>query len=172
MQRISRADRSEARATRPPAPSSVGLKRQRLADRPPRYGDGRQQPPRILGLPLGPLPEHFVEVELADFFPAIGRLAALDVLDQLVDEERIASRFARDHVCLGARDGVVAPQKRQCQLARLRLRQGLDGQLAMVEARGSSSIALWISLRKRLRLHVFRAKAADEEQTRATAASR
>ena len=76
------------------------LEGQRLADRPPRDGHDRQQPPGLLRLALDPRPEHLVQVELPDVCPVLGRLAALDVLDQLVDEQRIAPRFPRHHVRL------------------------------------------------------------------------
>ena len=117
-------------------PQLGGLEGQRLADRTARDRDDAQQPLRVLRLALDPLPEHLVQVELADRLPAVDRLAPLDVPDQLVDEQRIAARLAGHHVRLGPRHGIVAVQQGQRQLAGLRLGQRLDRQLAMIQRRG------------------------------------
>ena len=109
------AERSQGHAA---ADSQLArLERQCLADRPAGNRDDSQQPARIFGLTLNARPENLVEVELADLLPIIGRLAALDVLDELVDKKGIAPGFSADHVRLGSRDRVVATQERQSQLA-------------------------------------------------------
>ena len=86
------AERGQSHATA--GPQLGRLKRQRLADRPPRNRHHRQQTPRLLGLPLNPRPEHLVQIDLPDIFPPLRRLAGLDVLDEFVDEQRIARRLA------------------------------------------------------------------------------
>ena len=66
------AERSEGHAAADP--QLARLERESLADRPAGNRDDSQQPPRIFGLTLNARPENFVEVELADLFPIIGRL--------------------------------------------------------------------------------------------------
>ncbi len=151
----------------PPAGVQIGgLEGQRLADRPPGDGDGAQQPLRILRLAADPLPEHLVQVELADRLPAVDRLAPLDVLDQLVDEQRIAPRLAGHHVRLRPGDRIVAAQQRQGQLAGLRLGQRLDGQLAVLQPRGAAGDRPPQLRQERAVLGVLRAEAAQEQQDR------
>ena len=149
-----------------PAPTTqlAGLEGQGLPDRASRNGHGPQQPLGLLRLPLDPRPEHFIQVELADLLPAIDRLTPLNMPDQLVDEQRVPTRLPRHHVRLGSRHGVLPPQKDQCQLARLGLRQRLDGQLAVVEPGGAGDDRLADLGQERTPLSVFRAEATQEQQ--------
>ncbi len=121
---------------------------------------------RFLGLPVDSGPENLVEVDLAKCLRPIGPIAALDVFDQLVDVKGVPSGFPCHHVSRSSRHGVVVSQKDERQLARFGLRQRLDRDFAVAQVSRPLRDRAANLAEKHALIGVFRAKTADQKQSR------
>ena len=104
-----RAQRGQCNAA---AHTQLGsAERMRLMDRSSGDRNHLQQSLGIGGQSLDPGPEHCLELDAGRGVPIIRQSSSLQVFHKLVDEQRVACRFASNDMGLGSRHSVVAAQQ-------------------------------------------------------------